>query len=130
MYETDNLQFAGVAILSSPPERLSDKREALPPVVAPPSNPTPANGPKLNPRQKQINNTQAKIQKLLKDIEDQDQTVIVKLGDASIAAPFTSRLSSIQCSRLNLAPLIDVSINRCHFFSCQFVILSSREGVR
>uniref|UniRef100_A0A0P4W6M4 Cation-transporting P-type ATPase C-terminal domain-containing protein n=1 Tax=Scylla olivacea TaxID=85551 RepID=A0A0P4W6M4_SCYOL len=46
----------------------------------------------LTPQQEQV----AKLQKLLQELE-QDSNLIVKLGDASIAAPFTSKLSSIQC---------------------------------
>ncbi|XP_055595293.1 endoplasmic reticulum transmembrane helix translocase [Uranotaenia lowii] len=43
-----------------------------------------------------LNSTQERLQKVLKEIDD-DQVQIVKLGDASIAAPFTSRSSSINC---------------------------------
>ncbi|ALC39746.1 CG6230 [Drosophila busckii] len=45
-------------------------------------------------RQEQINQTQARLQTALRDMEEQ---TIVKLGDASIAAPFTSKHSSIMC---------------------------------
>ncbi|KAG4071836.1 hypothetical protein HA402_005997 [Bradysia odoriphaga] len=55
----------------------------------------------LTPRERAIakhrenlTNTQDMLQKALKEI-DEEQNQIVKLGDASIAAPFTSRMSSI-----------------------------------
>ncbi|XP_030384267.1 manganese-transporting ATPase 13A1 [Scaptodrosophila lebanonensis] len=48
----------------------------------------------LRRRQEQLNQTQARLQNALKDMEEQ---TMVKLGDASIAAPFTSKSSSIVC---------------------------------
>lgn len=56
----------------------------------------------LSPRERAIarhrEQSQALINKALKDIEE-DQVQIVKLGDASIAAPFTSKTSSINCGK-------------------------------
>ena len=83
----------GVAILSSPP-----KREPMPKNSPIEPEPPAPNGPRAISRQQQIQNSRTKIEKILKDIEEQEMSYMVKLGDASIAAPFTSRFSSIQCS--------------------------------
>ncbi|XP_019547423.3 endoplasmic reticulum transmembrane helix translocase [Aedes albopictus] len=57
----------------------------------------------LTPRERAImkhrenmSSTQERLQKVLKEMDD-EQVQVVKLGDASIAAPFTSRSSSINC---------------------------------
>ena len=53
--------------------------------------------PNLNTQQQSIVNAQKKLAEVLKELEEAEQAHIVKLGDASIASPFTYKQSSIQC---------------------------------
>ncbi len=47
--------------------------------------------------QQALTNAQKKLNDVLKELEEAEQAHIVKLGDASIASPFTYKQSSIQC---------------------------------
>ncbi|KAL1457946.1 hypothetical protein WDU94_008126 [Cyamophila willieti] len=59
-----------------------------------PSSPAAAADPRTQ-HQIRIARQKEKLDKMLKELEEPPQ--IVKLGDASIAAPFTSKMSSIKC---------------------------------
>uniref|UniRef100_A0A3B4FIB3 Endoplasmic reticulum transmembrane helix translocase n=1 Tax=Pundamilia nyererei TaxID=303518 RepID=A0A3B4FIB3_9CICH len=72
----------GVALLANAPERMPEKKK--------------------RGREKESSTSETRplpperISQVLRELEE-DQVQVVKLGDASIAAPFTSKLSSIQC---------------------------------
>ncbi|XP_038114437.1 manganese-transporting ATPase 13A1 [Culex quinquefasciatus] len=100
----------GVSLLSHPPSKAEKRSMRAAVIAAAPEGESPAEKKKkeeerkaMTPRERAIlkhrenlNSTQERLQKVLKDIDD-EQVQIVKLGDASIAAPFTSRSSSINC---------------------------------
>lgn len=56
---------------------------------------TAAASPVLDPRLERLNRAQQQLQQMMKEVEEQERAQLVKLGDASIAAPFTSKMSSI-----------------------------------
>lgn len=99
----------GVSILSKAPLRAGvkkeKKKEELSPIApaGPIRNPVNDAERNLSPRERalrqqrqKLQESQERMQKALKEIDDESMKV-VKLGDASIAAPFTSKLSSINC---------------------------------
>ncbi|NWY22355.1 AT131 ATPase, partial [Aphelocoma coerulescens] len=97
----------GVALLANAPERiperkrrprdgLGDGRAGIPAGNVKPSS----RGAKhriLAQREEQLAIHRERLSQVLRDL-DEERAPVVKLGDASIAAPFTSKLSSIQCS--------------------------------
>ncbi|GAA6218154.1 manganese-transporting ATPase 13A1 [Lates japonicus] len=100
----------GVALLANAPERMPEKKKRGREKEASTaeSRPTPpvSSGGKLSSRaarqrvmaqrEEQLAAQKERISQVLRELEE-DQVQVVKLGDASIAAPFTSKLSSIQC---------------------------------
>ncbi|XP_073941459.1 endoplasmic reticulum transmembrane helix translocase [Choristoneura fumiferana] len=81
----------GVAILANAPERLRERTVA--PEPEPPRRPTARGDPRADARAEAA----ARLRRAMKKLEEEDQPQLVRLGDASVAAPFTSRLSSILC---------------------------------
>ncbi|TMS15441.1 Manganese-transporting ATPase 13A1 [Larimichthys crocea] len=100
----------GVALLANAPERMPEKkkrgREKEASTAESRPLPQVTSGGKLSSRaarqrvmaqrEEQLAAQKERISQVLRELEE-DQVQVVKLGDASIAAPFTSKLSSIQC---------------------------------
>lgn len=51
---------------------------------------------RLNRHQERLQNAQNRLDTLMKQLEEEEAAQVIKLGDASIAAPFTSKYTSIQ----------------------------------
>lgn len=92
----------GVAILSNAPLHMPslEKKERK----APPVEKEREVRPRNSKSRTTITNdngpagASSQLQQLIRELEEQqDQAQVIKLGDASIASPFTSKLSSIQC---------------------------------
>ncbi|EDW29119.1 GL18589 [Drosophila persimilis] len=95
----------GVSLLTSAPakRKRTEEEQQLATAAAAAATAAAANtaNQQLSPReramrrrQEHLNQSQARMQIALRDMEEQ---TMVKLGDASIAAPFTSKSSSIMC---------------------------------
>ncbi|CAG5056592.1 unnamed protein product [Parnassius apollo] len=85
----------GVAILANAPERPREKlREER---VSEPEPQRRHPGARIDPRAEARAEAAARLRRAMKKLEEEDQPQLVRLGDASVAAPFTSRLSSILC---------------------------------
>ncbi|XP_074386276.1 endoplasmic reticulum transmembrane helix translocase [Zonotrichia albicollis] len=96
----------GVALLANAPERVperkrrprdgvGDSRAGIPAGNVKPSS-RGAKQRLLAQREEQMAVHRERLSQVLRDLEE-ERAPVVKLGDASIAAPFTSKLSSIQC---------------------------------
>ncbi|XP_060710941.1 manganese-transporting ATPase 13A1 [Hemiscyllium ocellatum] len=98
----------GVALLANAPERIPDKRRRTKDGINDGKSFTSntssnmkttsraARQRVMSQREEQLAVQRERLNQVLKDLEE-DQMPVIKLGDASIAAPFTSKLSSIMC---------------------------------
>ncbi|XP_070531690.1 endoplasmic reticulum transmembrane helix translocase-like [Ptychodera flava] len=107
----------GVALLSNAPERLPEKKTKKTKdegssvdgeIKNPPTDRVVPSGPsgkaasraaktRAVARGENLANTKKRLNDMLKEIEEQEQAQVVRLGDASIASPFTAKTSSVQC---------------------------------
>ncbi|XP_038640584.1 manganese-transporting ATPase 13A1 [Scyliorhinus canicula] len=98
----------GVALLANAPERIPEKKRKSKDAITDGKPFTSNSSSNLKPhsraarhrlmsqREEQLAVQRERLNQVLKDLEE-DQMPVIKLGDASIAAPFTSKLSSIMC---------------------------------
>merc|ERR1719192_1495336 len=86
----------GVAILSSLPSKKKngeEKKEDKEKFDKLRRRPAAEGGQR--PKNDRLSSQQAKLERMMKEMQEMEEASIVKLGDASIAAPFTSKSSSI-----------------------------------
>uniref|UniRef100_A0A8C5X9M0 ATPase 13A1 n=1 Tax=Malurus cyaneus samueli TaxID=2593467 RepID=A0A8C5X9M0_9PASS len=97
----------GVALLANAPERIPERKkrprdgfgDRIPGIPSAGNVKPTSRGAKhrvLSQREEQLAIHRERLSQVLRDLEE-ERAPVVKLGDASIAAPFTSKLSSIQC---------------------------------
>ncbi|XP_060590702.1 endoplasmic reticulum transmembrane helix translocase-like isoform X1 [Ruditapes philippinarum] len=101
----------GVALLTNAPERMPEKKQKREEVnEAHSSNmaeklSSRSGGKAMGRAAKQraiargdnMAPSQKKLQNMLKELDEEEKAAVVRLGDASIASPFTSKLSTIMC---------------------------------
>ncbi|CAG9784593.1 unnamed protein product [Diatraea saccharalis] len=89
----------GVAILANAPERPREKPKEERSVESVETREVTRRPPgsRIDARAEARAEAAARLRRAMKKLEEEDQPQLVRLGDASVAAPFTSRLSSILC---------------------------------